>query len=125
MTIRVLVADDQEMVRAGFRMILDDADDIEVVAEAADGARDEFGDPVEVGEVGLQGQDAAGTHGFQFGGQRLHVGRRAAVMQGQVVAGAVQVAGDGRAKTAGSAGDQGDRAGRRGHGSSVDGRPAR
>ena len=38
MSIRVLVADDQEMVRAGFRMILDDASDIEVVAEAADGA---------------------------------------------------------------------------------------
>jgi len=37
MTIRVLVADDQEMVRAGFRMIIDDADDMEVVAEAADG----------------------------------------------------------------------------------------
>jgi DNA-binding NarL/FixJ family response regulator len=38
LTTRVLVADDQEMVRAGFRMILDDADDMEVVAEAADGA---------------------------------------------------------------------------------------
>lgn len=38
MTIRVLVADDQEMVRAGFRMIIDDAADMEVVAEAADGA---------------------------------------------------------------------------------------
>ena len=38
MTIRVLVVDDQEMVRAGFRMILDDANDMEVVAEAADGA---------------------------------------------------------------------------------------
>ncbi|MEO7398849.1 MAG: response regulator transcription factor [Ilumatobacteraceae bacterium] len=37
MTIRVLIADDQEMVRAGFRMILDDADDIDVIAEAADG----------------------------------------------------------------------------------------
>lgn len=38
MTIRVLLADDQEMVRTGFRLILQDADDIEVVAEAADGA---------------------------------------------------------------------------------------
>jgi DNA-binding NarL/FixJ family response regulator len=38
MTLRVLIADDQEMVRVGFRMILDDADDIEVVGEAGDGA---------------------------------------------------------------------------------------
>lgn len=38
MTIRVLLADDQEMVRAGFRMILEAADDIEVIGEAADGA---------------------------------------------------------------------------------------
>ncbi|MEU4269530.1 response regulator transcription factor [Streptomyces sp. NPDC026092] len=37
MTIRTLIADDQEMVRAGFRMILDAQDDIEVVAEAGDG----------------------------------------------------------------------------------------
>jgi DNA-binding NarL/FixJ family response regulator len=37
MTIRVLVADDQDMVRTGFRMILDAQDDIEVVADVADG----------------------------------------------------------------------------------------
>lgn len=37
MTIRVLIADDQELVRAGFRMIIDDDPDMEVVAEAADG----------------------------------------------------------------------------------------
>jgi DNA-binding NarL/FixJ family response regulator len=38
MTVRVLIADDQALVRAGFRMILDSQPDIEVVGEAADGA---------------------------------------------------------------------------------------
>jgi DNA-binding NarL/FixJ family response regulator len=36
--IRVLIADDQELVRAGFRALLSAEDDIEVVGEAADGA---------------------------------------------------------------------------------------
>jgi DNA-binding NarL/FixJ family response regulator len=35
--IRVLIADDQELVRAGFRMILESQDDIEVVADVANG----------------------------------------------------------------------------------------
>jgi DNA-binding NarL/FixJ family response regulator len=38
MSIRVLVVDDQELVRAGFIMILDSQDDIEVVGETANGA---------------------------------------------------------------------------------------
>ena len=37
MTIRVLLADDQEIIRTGLRMILNAHADIEVVGEAADG----------------------------------------------------------------------------------------
>jgi DNA-binding NarL/FixJ family response regulator len=37
MSVRVLIADDQALVRGGFRMILDAKEDIEVVGEAADG----------------------------------------------------------------------------------------
>ena len=37
MTIRVLIADDQELVRTGFRMILTAAADIEVAGEASNG----------------------------------------------------------------------------------------
>jgi DNA-binding NarL/FixJ family response regulator len=36
-TIRVLIADDQTLVRSGFRVLLERADDIEVAGEAADG----------------------------------------------------------------------------------------
>lgn len=37
MTLRLLIADDQELVRRGFRMILESESGLEVVAEAADG----------------------------------------------------------------------------------------
>ncbi|RZS32460.1 LuxR family two component transcriptional regulator [Herbihabitans rhizosphaerae] len=38
MTIKVLIADDHDAIRAGLALILDGADGIEVVAEASDGA---------------------------------------------------------------------------------------
>ena len=38
MSIRVLLADDQTLVRSGFRALLERADDIDVIGEAADGA---------------------------------------------------------------------------------------
>jgi DNA-binding NarL/FixJ family response regulator len=39
MTVRVIIADDQQLVRAGFRLILERQTDVEVVGEAADGAQ--------------------------------------------------------------------------------------
>ncbi|MDR0283667.1 MAG: response regulator transcription factor [Propionibacteriaceae bacterium] len=39
MTIRVVVADDQALIRAGFATLLRTVDDVEVVGEAADGAQ--------------------------------------------------------------------------------------
>jgi DNA-binding NarL/FixJ family response regulator len=39
MSIRVLLADDQELVRAGLRMMLEPEEDLEIVGEAADGAQ--------------------------------------------------------------------------------------
>jgi DNA-binding NarL/FixJ family response regulator len=37
MTVRVLLADDQPAIRAGFRLLIDSTEDLRVVAEAADG----------------------------------------------------------------------------------------
>ncbi|WP_411135653.1 response regulator [Streptomyces sp. C10] len=67
MTIRVVVADDQELVRAGFAMILAAQPDIEVVAESGDGfeavgaARAHHPDVVllDIRMPGMDGIDAA------------------------------------------------------------------
>ena len=39
MSIRVLLVDDQALIRAGFRMILEAEEDLEVVGECADGTQ--------------------------------------------------------------------------------------
>ncbi|HEY2574784.1 MAG TPA: response regulator transcription factor, partial [Streptosporangiaceae bacterium] len=64
--IRVLLADDQALIRAGFRLILDATDGIEVIGEAADGnqavrlARSERADVVlmDIQMPGASGLDA-------------------------------------------------------------------
>jgi DNA-binding NarL/FixJ family response regulator len=38
MTLRVLLADDQALIRSGFAALIGSADDLEVVGEARDGA---------------------------------------------------------------------------------------
>src|SRR5262249_60179345 len=39
MTLRVAITDDQDLVRTGLRMILEDLPDLEIVGEASDGAQ--------------------------------------------------------------------------------------
>jgi DNA-binding NarL/FixJ family response regulator len=39
MSVRVVLVDDQTLVRTGFRLVLDETGDIEVIGEAADGAQ--------------------------------------------------------------------------------------
>ncbi|MDR3360117.1 MAG: response regulator transcription factor [Bifidobacteriaceae bacterium] len=66
MTIRVLIADDQTLIRAGFRVLVDSAEDLVVVGEAADGeqalalARSERADVVlmDIRMPGLDGLEA-------------------------------------------------------------------
>src|SRR5699024_11577547 len=38
MTIRMIIADDEALMRSGLRLVVGAADDIEIIAEAADGA---------------------------------------------------------------------------------------
>ena len=64
--IRVLLVDDQELVRTGFRMILDGEADIEVVGEAADGKAGV--------EAATPAASRRGGHGHPHAGPRRHRG---------------------------------------------------
>jgi DNA-binding NarL/FixJ family response regulator len=62
MTIRVLIVDDQALVRAGFRMILETQSDIEVVGESGDGqsaidAVDRWSPDVVLMDIRMAGKD--------------------------------------------------------------------
>jgi DNA-binding NarL/FixJ family response regulator len=61
-SVRVLIADDQALVRGGFRMILEAKDDMDVVGEAGDGAEavalvDELQPDVVLMDVRMPGMD--------------------------------------------------------------------
>ena len=74
--IRVLLADDQALVRAGFRALLDAQDDIEVVGEAADGdeavrlAR-RYGPDVVLMDIRMPGTDGLAATRAIVGDERL------------------------------------------------------
>ncbi len=63
--IRVLVADDHSLVRAGFRSILSDEDGIEVVGEAKDGAEAVAAAVREIPDVVLMDIRMPGTDGLE------------------------------------------------------------
>jgi DNA-binding NarL/FixJ family response regulator len=76
---RILLVDDQELLRMGFRMVLDAQDDLEVVGEAGDGAEAvalalELEPDVVLMDVRMPGMDGVqATRALVDGGSRSHV----------------------------------------------------
>ena len=63
--IRVVIADDQDLIRGGLRAILDAADDIEVVAEASSGSAAAAAAAVHRADVVLMDVQMPGTDGIR------------------------------------------------------------
>jgi DNA-binding NarL/FixJ family response regulator len=63
--IRVVLADDQDLIRGGLRAILDSEDDIEVVAEAADGYAAARAAAEQAADVVLMDVQMPGTDGLE------------------------------------------------------------
>jgi DNA-binding NarL/FixJ family response regulator len=79
-TVRVLLADDQELVRAGFRMILETQADIEVVGEAGDGVEAVAATRRERPDVVLMDIRMPNLDGLQATKQILATGSRSRVL---------------------------------------------
>jgi DNA-binding NarL/FixJ family response regulator len=81
MAIRVMLVDDQELVRAGFRVLLESAPDIEIVGEASDGAEavrlaeDVDADVIlmDIRMTGMDGIEATRAIAAAHPGERPHV----------------------------------------------------
>jgi DNA-binding NarL/FixJ family response regulator len=78
--IGVLIVDDQELVRAGFRMILEAQDEIEVVGEASDGAEAVEAARALDPDVVLMDVRMPGTHGVEATRLLVAAGARARVL---------------------------------------------
>jgi len=77
--IRVLLADDQALVRAGFRALIDAEDDLEVVGEASDGAEAVRLAELHQPDVVLMDIRMPGTDGLEAARRILADGRLAGV----------------------------------------------
>ncbi|MDX6707566.1 MAG: hypothetical protein QOI48_3412 [Solirubrobacteraceae bacterium] len=79
MSTRILLADDQELLRMGFRMVLEAQDDLEVVGEAGDGAEAvaltrELEPDVVLMDVRMPNMDGVqATRALVEGGSRSHI----------------------------------------------------